>query len=170
MARTQQPGRGKPDRRISGGLTREEMAKRNALIMQMFYSGRTEVSIANSAQVGLSQPRVHEIIVKGLAADSKAQELLTAQSLTIYTARLEFLMSRAWQKIVEGDLKAIEVGRRLLEQQARLYGLVEERAPSFPIPPVSDEELMDESSPAFNALDDLTKYRIRQRKRAEGTL
>ena len=159
---------GNLDRR-SARLTAEQRRERNEFILTAFLAGRTERWIANNSKVKLTSPWVHEIIKAELTGAAKRQELLTDQAKTIYVERLEMLISRAWPKVMEGDLKAIEVGRRLLEQQARFYDITEERGPML-VPPMSDAEMtdMDESSPGYALLDELTKYRLKQQREAGG--
>jgi hypothetical protein len=159
---------GNLDRR-SARLTAEQRQERNAFIFQAFLAGRTERWIAAHPKVMLTSPWVHDIIKAELLGAAKRQELLADQAKTIYVERLEMLISRAWSKVMDGDLKAIEVGRRLLEQQARFYDLTEERG-IMVTPPMSDAEMadMDENSPGYQMLDELTKYRLRQQREAGG--
>jgi hypothetical protein len=156
---------GKDDRR-SVRLSAEERAERNAFILQAFLAGRPERWIARHARVQLSPSWVHDIIKSELQGAAKRQELLTAEAKTIYVERLEMLIGRVMPKVLEGDLKAIEVGRRLLEQQARFYDFTEERG--IIVPPMGDAELdnLEEGSPEWDQLDDLTKYRLRQQREA----
>jgi hypothetical protein len=160
-------------RTVDGGLDRrkvrltlEQRAERNALIMQYYLAARPERWIAAHPRVQLSQQRVHQIIAEQLKSAASRQGLLSEHAMTVYVERLEFLYGRVAPKAAEGDLKAIEVGRRLLEQYARLYDLNEERSPAL-MPPMSDDELdmMDEDSPAYQSLDDLTKYRLRAHRK-----
>src|SRR4029077_1039061 len=168
MAGTKRRVDGKPDRR-SARLTNEQREERNEFILTAFLAGPTERRIAANPKLQLSKTWVHDIIKDQLTGAAKRQELLTDQAKTIYVERLEMLISRAWPKVMEGDLKAIEVGRRLLDQQARFYDLAEERG-GFIVPPLSDAEMtdMDENSPGYALLDELTKYRLKQQREAGG--
>lgn len=157
-------------------MSTDERAERNAVILQMFLMARSEAQIARHPQVQLSQPTVHNIIRDELKRAAKRRELLQDQSLTIWVERFETLIYRCWPKVAAGDLKAIEVGRRLLETYARINDMFGEGVPGGSItPPMSDDELdmVEDGSPAFEALDDLTKYRLRahregqQQQRAE---
>jgi hypothetical protein len=140
--------------------TKEQRERRDALIMQFFFAGWSEREIARHHSVGLTPGRVHQIIdeqMKGLAG---RHDLLSDQALPMYIERLETLLKATWPKAVSGDLKAVEVARRLLEQQARLWNLEEEgKLPA--IPPVSDQELEDDEQ-----LDQLAKYRARRQRRS----
>jgi hypothetical protein len=159
---------GNLDRR-SARLTAEQRSERNAFIFQAFLAGRTERWIAAHPKVRLTSPWVHDIIKAELTGAAKRQELLSDQAKTIYVERLEMLIARVWPKVMDGDLKAIEVSRRLLEQHARFYDLMEERGPLL-VPPMSDAEMtdMDESSPGYQMLDELTKYRLKQQRESGG--
>ena len=155
-------------RTVRSSLTREERAARNELIMNYFLAGRTQQWIAQHPKVQLRQETVWGIIHTELQNMAKRQGLLTPDALTIYVGRLEMLIGQAFPRALQGDPKMIEVGRRLLEQYARLYDLAPEQRSAVMLPPMSDDELqlLDENSPAFQALDDLTKYRLRQHKAA----
>jgi hypothetical protein len=156
-------------------LTQEQRAERNQLILQFFLAGRSEVWIGKHPKVLLTSPTVHNIIADQLKLAAKRQGLLSDQAMTVYVERLELLWGRVSPRIMDPDpeqaatqLKAIEVGRRLMEQFARLYDLNEERTPVI-MPPMADEELdVDEDSPAFQQLDDLTKYRLKQHRKEQG--
>jgi hypothetical protein len=169
MAGRRKTVNGHPDRR-SARLTQEQRVERDALILQLYLAGRPLDWIAKHPRVTLSMTRVHEIIHRELQALASNQGLAREQALTIYTARLETLIGRVWPQVAEGNLKAIEVSRRLLEQYARLYDLNDERNPVTLTPPMSDDELsmLDEASPAFQQLDDLTKYRLKQHRENQG--
>jgi hypothetical protein len=159
---------GNLDRR-SARLTEEQRRDRNSFIFQAFLAGRPERWIAAHPKVGLTSAWVHGIIQSELQGAAKRQDLLTDHAKTIYVERLEMLISRAMPKVMEGDLKAVEVVRRVLDQQARFYDITEERGPML-VPPMSDAEMddMDENSPGYALLDDLTKYRLRQQREMGG--
>jgi len=175
MARREHKVDGSLDRR-SVRLTAEQRNERNDFIFQAFLAGRPERWIAAHHKVQLTRSWVHDIIKAELTGAAKRQELMTEQAKTIYIERLEMLISRVMPRVMDSDpehsatqLKAIEVGRRLLEQQARFYDFAEERGIII-TPPMSDAELseMDEDSPGFAELDDLTKYRLKQQREAGG--
>lgn len=140
--------------------TKEQRDRRNALIMQFFFAGWSEREIARHYSVGLTPGRVHQIIDEEMKKLASRHDLLSDQALPMYIERLETLLKATWPKAVGGDLKAVEVARRLLEQQARLWNLEEEgKLPA--IPPVSDQELEDDDQ-----MDQLAKYRARRQRRS----
>jgi hypothetical protein len=134
--------------------------------MALFIAGNNEVEIARA--VDLTAQRVHQIIKAELKNAARHRELLTDQALAIYVTRLETLIKAVWPVVVQREneaarLKGIEVARRLLEQQARLYDLEEDRMPA--LPPMSEQDLgMDDES--VDPRDELTRYRQRHRRRA----
>lgn len=139
-------------------ITPNERDKRNILLMQFFFAGWSEREIARHHSITLTPGRVHQIIAEEMKKLAGRHDLLSDQALPMYIERLETLLKATWPKAVSGDLKAVEVARRLLEQQARLWNLEEEgKLPG--IPPVSDQEL-DEDDTA----DQLSKYRARRQR------
>lgn len=140
-------------------LTPDQRELRNAQILQMFIAGKSEMEIAKA--VDTDRSLVNRLLKEALKDTAQHRELLNNQALSVYVTRLETLIQAAWQKVEQGDLKAIEVARRLLEQQAKLYGLAGS-APtraSNPIPPLSDQQLEDPEEPE----DELAAYRQRHR-------
>lgn len=134
--------------------------RRNTLIMQFFFAGWSEREIARHHSVGVTPGRVHQIIAEEMKKLAGRHDLLSDQALPMYIERLETLLKATWPKAVTGDLKAVEVARRLLEQQARLWNLEEEgKLPA--VPPMTDQELEDD-----DAADQLAKYRARRQRRA----
>lgn len=140
-------------------MSAAQRAERNRNIMALFIAGLSERDIGR--RNNLTGARVHQIIKDELKKEASHQQLLTDQALSIYTARLDFLLTACWTKVRQGDLKAIETARRLLEQQARLYDIEEERAPA--LPPM-DERGSDEEGGMLSSLDE---YRKRHRRRPD---
>jgi hypothetical protein len=139
--------------------TKAERELRNTRIFALFLGGNSEKEIGR--YVNLTGPRVHQIIRQELEAASRHRQLLTDEALAIYVGRLETLIKACWPKVAAGDLKAIETGRKLVEQMGRLYNVAGERLPS--IPPGIEQELLGEDS----TLDELTKFRLRRRPEAQ---
>lgn len=130
--------------------------------MTLFIAGNSERDIGRI--VKLTGVRVHQIIKAELKNAARHHDLLNDQALAIYITRLETLLKAVWPQVAKQDLKAIEVARRLLEQQARLYDLEEDRMPG--LPPMSEQELIDDESGA-DPRDELLKYRMRHRRKPE---
>lgn len=138
-------------------LTREEREKRNARILGLFVAGLSERQIGKA--VNLTGPRVHQILKEELKKEAASQQLVTDQALSLYVQRLDTLLASVWQKATRGgDLKAVEIARRILEQQARLYDLEEEKVPGLPSAPESELEGAEEIR------DELQQYRLRHRR------
>ncbi len=129
------------------------------MIYARFLAGHSEAEIARA--VGVTPQRIHQIIKQELKNAAQHHQLLTEEALNVYVARLETLLKATWPQVIQGDLKAIETGRRLLEQQERLYGLNDQRAGK---PPLMGE-FVDEENLAD--VDDLTRYRMQRRRRPD---
>lgn len=140
-------------------LTAELRERRDKLIIDLFLLGHTQQSIATHPQVKLTSARVNQIIAAEMERSKEDQLLRNSNAMGIYLSRLEILIREAFSKVIDGDLKAIEVARRLMEQQGKIYGLADNVPSRNPIPPMSDNELDDD----VDNLDELTKYRL-QRK------
>lgn len=136
-------------------LSRDEISRRNARIMALFIAGHSEREIGRA--VNLTGQRVHQIIKVELKNEARHQKLVTDQALSLYMSRLDMLLKAVWPKVAQQDLKAIETARRLLEQQARLYDIEEERVGA--LPPAN--ELLDGDEGGVDPRDDLAKYRSR---------
>lgn len=138
-------------------LTPEQRELRNAQILQLFIAGKSEMEIAKA--VDTDRSLVNRMLKDALKETAQHRELLNNQALSVYVTRLETLIEAAWEKVEEGDLKAIEVARRLLEQQAKLYGLAGSGGPTRTgsVPPLSDQQLEDPEEPE----DELAAYRQR---------
>jgi len=101
-----------------------ERAKRNQQILQLFVAGTTYQQIAKA--VGLRSPgTVHDIVQKELAGEAKRREVLTDEAFALYQERTERLFRAHWGKALDGDHKSAEVCRKILAQQARMYGIDE---------------------------------------------
>lgn len=149
---------GKPAPKTAPKLTPEERKLRDEQILNLFISGHSNTSIAR--HYGITPERVGQIIKESLKSTAPHRELMNNQALSVYVTRLETLIQAAWEKVEVGDLKAIEVARRLLEQQAKLYGL-HDPVGKGTIPPMSDEELVEDEPE-----DELAAFRTRYKPKA----
>jgi hypothetical protein len=68
-----------------------------------------------------------------------------------YAGRLEELLGAVWPAAMGGDPKVVEVARRVLAQQAKLFGF---DADIGAVPPIGDTELGEDD-------DELAAYRKR---------
>jgi hypothetical protein len=149
-------------------LTPKERAKRDTLILDLFVAGNTQQAIGAHPQIHLTEARVNQIIAAELDRCAQDHILRNTNAMTIYMARMEHLVRKAMGHVDDGDLKAIEVTRRLMADQAKIYDLVEDRISAGPVPPMSDNELDDVDG---DPLDELSAYRAQRRDvaKAEGT-
>lgn len=142
------------------GITRDQREVRDGLILNLFLSGWSEREIAKHPRIALSSPRVHHIIVEQLGKAAERFGLISEKALIVYSERLEMLLKAIWNRAVgDKDPKAIEVARRLLEQQSRLYQISDDRM-AMPLAPMGDNELSDDVA-------DLQRWRERHRKPPE---
>jgi hypothetical protein len=138
-------------------LSAEDRAARDALILNLFLSAWSERDIGRHPRVKLSGPRVHRIIQEQLKLAGERYGLVSKKALVIYSERLEMLLKAIWPKAVgDRDPKAIEVARRLLEQQGKFFGVTDEDRP-MPESPMGDNEIVDD-------VTDLKRWRDRHRK------
>lgn len=127
----------------------EQRAERDRQVLQLFVAGATYRQIA--AAVGLRSPQsVDHIVKREMAAAAQRRALLNDEALAIYQERTEALFKAHWAPALKGDHRSAELCRRLLAQQARLYGLDDMLDSSLPPPTVSggldddDDEVQDE--------------------------
>ena len=99
-----------------------ERAERDQKILQLFLAGATYRAIG--AAVGLrSSQSVHHVVQRELSSAARRRALLTDEALAVYQERVEALFRAHWGPALRGDHRSAEICRRLLGQQARLYGL-----------------------------------------------
>jgi hypothetical protein len=135
------------------GMTAVMRRERDRLIIDLFLAGHDQQLIAR--RVGLTGDRVQKIVKAELDRATTDHILLNENAMVIWTARMEILVREAFGHVTENkDLKAIEVCRRLMADQAKIYDLTEGEIRMAPIPPISDAEL-DEGEP----MDELAAYR-----------
>lgn len=125
--------------------TKAERDERDADVLRMFMAGSTYAQIARAISTEGSRitlARVHQIVQKELAASAQRRTLLTDEALAIHQERQERLFLAHWGPALKGDHKSAEICRRMLAQQAKLYGLDADTSPSLPAPtqpvPASD--------------------------------
>jgi hypothetical protein len=146
-------------RKAQRHLTPKQREERNAFILDLFVAGYQQKVIAAHPDVDLTETRVSQIIKDELKRASQDHVVRNANALTIYMSRMEFLISTAIGHVEEGDLKAIEVTRRLMADQAKIYELVDGRVGPGPVPPMGDTELDDDVGVAVEPEDELAAYR-----------
>ena len=139
-------------------LPRQERERRDSAILRAFLGGATEREIAQLRSVNLSPSRVHRIIVEQLDIAAERFGLISERALVVYNERLETLIKSIWARATgtDADPKAIEIARRLLEQQGKLFQLTDDNR-GMPMPPMGDNELSQEVA-------DLVEYRERHRR------
>jgi hypothetical protein len=139
-------------------LPKEARDVRDTFILRAFLGGASEREIAIHRTVQLSPSQVHRIIIQQLELAGERYGLISERALVVYNERLEVLIRAIWTRATarDADPKAIEIARRLLDQQSKLFQLTDENR-GMPIAPIGDNELAQEVA-------DLVEYRERHRK------
>lgn len=150
------PAKRKPPAKPRRSLSAAQRDARDTLILDLFLAGNTQRAIGAHQQVGLSVQRVNEIIKAEMERATRDHILRNENAMTIYLARMEMLVREAMSHVTGGELRAIEVARRLMADQAKIYDLADEIS-AGPVPPMSDAEL-DGEEPA----DELARYRAQR--------
>ena len=143
-----------------------ERDERNARALALFVGGATYKQIA--ATIGLrSQSAAHTIVQAALAASAQRRALLSDEALAIHQERQERLLLAHWQRALgsnnpenpqEPDHRSAEIVRRILGQQAKLYGLDADPAPL----PAPTAKLTGQDADDEEELDDLARQRARR--------
>lgn len=137
-----------------------ERAERDADVLRLFVSGVSYRRIA--AAVGVSLTSVDRIVKKELSKSGQRRALLNDEALAIHQERQERLFEAHWGPALKGDHRSAEICRRMLAQQARLYGLDADVLPSLPAP-TSTTGVGDEDEEPADELD-----RLRRARRTSG--
>lgn len=106
--------------------------ERDAEILRLFVAGATYRQIAAVTGVGLTS--VDRIVKRELANSAQRRAMLTDEALALYQERQERLFQAHWPKALKGDYRSAEICRRMLDQQARLYGLYSDNSLTAPTP------------------------------------
>lgn len=147
-----------------------EREERNARALALFVGGATYRQIALT--IGLrSTSAAHTIVQKALAESAQRRALLSDEALSIHQERQERLLLAHWQRALgsndpnnprDPDHRSAEICRRILGQQARLYGLDADPTP-LPGPTQTLTGNADDDEEQMNDLD-----RIRARRNTGG--
>lgn len=136
-----------------------ERAERDQKILQLFLAGATYRQIG--AAVGLrSTQSVHHVVQRELSSAARRRALLTDEALAVYQERVEALFRAHWGPALRGDHRSAEICRRLLGQQARLYGLDDLVDGSLPNPTVGTSGIADDDDKDLP--DELSRLRAKR--------
>lgn len=135
-----------------------ERAEREQRALAMFVGGATYLQIAKQLELRTASA-AHKIVQKALAQSAQRRALLSDEALAIHQERQERLLLAHWGRATSPDSngnvdhRSAEICRRILAQQARLYGLDDDGnsalpapTPTAPPPGEGDEEPEDELS------------------------
>ena len=104
-----------------------DRARRDARVVRLFLAGLTYRDIG--AVVGLRSPQsVGNIVQRELAASAARRGLLTDEAFAVWQERSERLFRAHWGRALDGNYRSAELCRKLLGQQAQVYGLAQEVA------------------------------------------
>jgi hypothetical protein len=99
--------------------------RRDAQVVHLFLGGASYRAIAGA--VGLRSPQsVGNIVQRALGSSSQRRELLTDEAFAVWQERSERLFRAHWGPALEGNHRSAELCRKLLGQQAQVYGLAQE--------------------------------------------
>jgi hypothetical protein len=143
-------------------LTREQMNTRNEKIMRLFIAGHSPTEITR-VMGGVTRQRVDTIIRREIQRGEAHRQLLADEARVVYTSRMETLIRCVWPAALQGDLKAVETARKLVEQQARGLGVVAGAAAA----PSAAADLSEFDMDDPGDVDELALYRRRHRRREE---
>jgi hypothetical protein len=144
-------------------LDPDDRKLRDARILRLFLTGWTMTDIAKHPKVQLSRKAVDQAIRRQLALDGPDRRVLSDAARSVYVARSEMLLSKLMPKAVDPfhpeQIRAFEACRRLLEQQARFYGLLGVRG-------ADDEDGLPAPASVLSLDDYRGRYRGRPRSQA----
>ena len=137
-----------------------EREERNAKALALFVGGATYRQIALT--IGLrSTSAAHTIVQNALAASAQRRALLSDEALAIHQERQERLLVAHWGRATrteDPDHRSAEICRRILGQQAKLYGLEVDPAPL----PAPTRRLEGQEPDDEEEQDDLARQRARR--------
>jgi hypothetical protein len=135
--------------------------RRDAQVVHLFLGGASYRSIA--AAVGLRSPQsVGNIVQRELATSAGRRGLLTDEAFAVWQERSERLFRAHWGPALEGNHRSAELCRKLLGQQAQVYGLAQQVSLAGATPTGAVEV-----EPVEPDMDELAKLRA-ARARADG--
>lgn len=145
-------------------MNAKERMERNDKVLEMFVRGATYRQIAAQGFSGCATPgAAHKIVEKGLREAAQRRALLSDEAFGIHQERQERLLAAHFGRAlgragVDPDHRSAELVRRILAQQARLYGLEADPAPlPAPTGKLTGSEQDDEEEQ-----DDLARLRARR--------
>jgi hypothetical protein len=103
-------------------VSAEERAKRDSLVARLLLAGHSYREIGRNPRVRLSVRGVQLAVKRALKVDSDFK-LLSEYAREVNILRCESLLRIAFPRALAGDLRAWEACRRLLAQEAKLFGL-----------------------------------------------
>lgn len=112
----------KLDTRRGCGLRTVERLARDDRVLWLFFAGHSYRAIAR--EVGLRSPQSVGNVVRRELARSQDCRVGTEVGRALWIERSEQLFAESWPAALAGDHRAAESCLRLMESQARFYGLL----------------------------------------------
>jgi hypothetical protein len=110
--------------------------------------------------VGLRSHRsVGNIVQAALGSSSQRRELLTDEAFAVWQERTERLLRAHWGPALEGNYRSADLCRKLLGQQAQVYGLTQEV--SFAVGTPTGVVEVEPDDPEMDELAELRAARVR---------
>ncbi|ORA15561.1 hypothetical protein [Mycobacterium asiaticum] len=99
-----------------------ERARRDARVLRLFLAGLSYREIG--AVVGLRSPTsVGDIVKRKLSDEAGRLEVVRSRDGALFIERSEALLLAHWPRALQGDHIATAACLRVLDEQARFYGL-----------------------------------------------
>lgn len=104
-------------------MRRNEREQRDSRVVRLVLAGCSYRDAA--AAVGLRSPAsVHAIVTRELGGEDSRRELLAREADAVFIERTEAVLRANWAAALNGDYKATLTCMRVMDQQARFYGLL----------------------------------------------
>ena len=102
-------------------FTREQRIEFRRRAWELRIAGLTQQQIG--AKLGLSQSIVSRMLARARADATEATHTVAATATTEQVARLDRMLTALWEKVRNGNERAIESALRIEERRAKLLGL-----------------------------------------------
>lgn len=142
-------------------VTKEQRAIRDRLVWQMFVSGVPYRDIGRHPKVKLSCRGVELSVRRTMETDRPHTEMLTGEARSVLLARLETLLRAAMPRAMDGNMRAVEVSRKLIEQEARVLGVGQPGHNGHDVDPGVRDDEPERDEDGLTALE---RYRLRHKE------
>lgn len=102
-------------------FTREQRIELRRRAWELRIAGLTQQQIG--AKLGISQSIVSRMLARARADATEATQNIAATATTEQIARLDRMLTALWEKVRNGNERAVDTALRIEERRARLLGL-----------------------------------------------